>query len=39
MIVRTKLGTTVDMENWTFQGNPKHYPVLDHLLDGETEVR
>lgn len=26
------------MSNWVFQGNPKKSPVLDHLLDGETEV-
>ena len=26
------------MSNWLFQGNPKRYPVLDHLLDGEMEV-
>lgn len=26
------------MSNWVFQGNPKRFPVLDHLLDGETEI-
>ena len=26
------------MANWLFQGNPKRFPVLDHLLDGETEI-
>lgn len=26
------------MSNWLFQGNPKRYPVLDHLLDGEMEI-
>jgi hypothetical protein len=26
------------MSNWLFQGNPKRYPVLDHLLDGETAL-
>ena len=26
------------MSNWLFQGNPKRYPVLDHLLDGEMDV-
>ena len=26
------------MSNWLFQGNPKRYPVLDHLLDGEMQV-
>ena len=24
------------MSNWIFQGNPTRFPVLDHLLDGET---
>jgi len=26
------------MANWVFQGNPKRFPVLDHLRDGETEA-
>lgn len=26
------------MSNWVFQGNPKRFPVLDHLLDGETDA-
>ena len=26
------------MANWLFQGNPKRYPVLDHLLDGERVI-
>jgi len=26
------------VSNWLFQGNPKRYPVLDHLLDGDTDV-
>lgn len=26
------------MANWVFQGNRKRFPVLDHLLHGETEV-
>lgn len=26
------------MSGWIFQGNPKRYPVLDHLLDGEREI-
>lgn len=26
------------MANWLFQGNPKRYPVLDHLLEDEQFV-
>ncbi len=26
------------MASWVFQGNPKRFPVLDHLRDGETET-
>ncbi len=27
------------MGNWLFQANPRKSPVLDHLLDGQTDVR
>ncbi len=26
------------MASWVFQGNPKRFPVLNHLRDGETET-
>jgi hypothetical protein len=29
---------TTDVSNWLFQGNPKKFPVLDHLLDGQKNI-
>ena len=26
------------MSNWLFHGNPKRFPVLDHLRDGESDI-
>ena len=26
------------MSNWLFHGNPKRFPVLDHLHDGESDI-
>ena len=26
------------MSNWLFHGNPKRFPVVNHLRDGETDI-